>query len=119
MASKGESPSPLAFLRNNAVFSSVADAWGSVQERRAKLGLTNPGSIDNLAKEVQRDVLLNNYMFTGMRADLTKIFGLNPLFQVSHQFATGERLNPYTFATLYGTSKVCCSPHLSGSIHTC
>ena len=27
-------------------------------------------------------------------------------FQVSHQFAMGERLQPYTFAALYGSSKV-------------
>lgn len=98
--------STFAFLRNNPVASSISDALRSFQERRAKLGLSNPGTTENLAKEVQRDVLLNNYMFTGLRADLTKAFSLSPLFQVSHQFAMGERLNPYTFAALYGTSKV-------------
>jgi mitochondrial import receptor subunit TOM40 len=45
-------------------------------------------------------------MFSGLRADVTKAFSLQPLFQVSHQFAMGERLNPYTFAALYGTSKL-------------
>ncbi len=106
MTSKAESASPLAFLRNNALFSTVADVWGSFHERRSRLGLSNPGTIENLAREVQRDVLLNNFMFSGIRADLTKVFGINPLFQVSHQFAMGDRINPYTFAALYGTSKV-------------
>ena len=99
--------SPLAFLRTNPLSTKISDAWNSFSERRAKLGLTNPGTVENLAKEVQRDVHLNNYMFTGLRGDITKIFSLSPLFQVSHQFAKGDRLNPYTFAALYGTSKVC------------
>ncbi|CAN8095937.1 unnamed protein product [Discula destructiva] len=96
----------LAFLGNNPISRSMTDAYDSFQARRAKLGLHNPGTVENLAKEVQRDVLLNNYMFSGLRADLTKAFSLNPLFQVSHAFALGERSNPYTFAALYGTNKV-------------
>lgn len=97
---------PLAFMANNPISKSLSDAYSSFQERRAKLGLSNPGTVENLAKEVQRDVLLNNYMFTGLRADLTKAFSLNPLFQVSHAFALGERASPYTFAALYGTNNV-------------
>lgn len=97
---------PLAFVGNNPIAKVISDAAASFQERRAKLGLSNPGTVESLAKEVQRDVLLNNYMFTGLRADLTKAFSLNPLFQVSHAFALGERSNPYTFAALYGTNKV-------------
>lgn len=93
-------------LLNNPVANSLSDAISSFSERRAKLGLSNPGTTENLTREVQRDVLLTNYMFTGLRADLTKAFSMSPLFQVSHQFAMGERLNPYTFAALYGTSKV-------------
>lgn len=100
------SSSPFAFLSNNPIARPITDAVNSFQERRAKLGLSNPGTVENLAREVQRDVLLNNYMFTGLRADLTKAFSLLPLFQVSHAFALGERSNPYTFAALYGTSKV-------------
>ncbi|KUI63883.1 Mitochondrial import receptor subunit tom40 [Cytospora mali] len=100
------SSSPLAFLTNNPIARPFTDAVNSFQERRAKLGLSNPGTVENLAREVQRDVLLNNYMFTGLRADLTKAFSLYPLFQVSHAFALGERSNPYTFAALYGTSKM-------------
>ncbi|SPQ21629.1 05dc44cc-f966-4e91-9aac-59ffbd3bfff5 [Thermothielavioides terrestris] len=97
---------PLAFLRKNPVFSGLSDIYNAFQERRARLGLPNPGLVENIAKEVQRDVLTTNLMFSGLRADLTKAFSFNPLFQVSHQFAMGERLSPYTFAALYGTSKV-------------
>lgn len=101
---------PLSFLKTNPVVSGVADVLRSFTERREKLGLSNPGTVENISREVQRDVFLNNFMFTGIRADLTKAFSLAPLFQVSHQFAMGERLNPYTFAALYGTSKVCRPP---------
>jgi len=91
----------------NPVATTISDAFSSFSDRRAKLGLPNPGTVENLSREVSRDVLLTNYMFTGLKADLTKAFSINPLFQVSHQFAMGERLYPYTFAALYGSSKVC------------
>ncbi|CAK7205014.1 translocase of outer mitochondrial membrane [Sporothrix eucalyptigena] len=94
------------FLQTNPVAVSITDAWRSLTDRRAKLGLSNPGTVESLAKEVQRDVLLTNHMFTGIKADLTKPFSVSPLFQVSHQFALGERLQPYTFAALYGTNQV-------------
>jgi mitochondrial import receptor subunit TOM40 len=104
MASAVDSLQNLLFA--NPLATTIGDALNSFSERRAKLGLSNPGTIENLSKEVQRDVLLNNYMFTGIRADLTKVFSMAPLFQVSHQFAIGERINPYTFAAMYGTSRV-------------
>lgn len=90
----------------NPIASTIGDVVNSFSERRAKLGLANPGTIEGLSREVQRDVFLNNHMFTGVRADLTKIFSMAPLFQVSHQFAMGERINPYTFAAMYGTGRV-------------
>lgn len=71
------------------------------------LGLSNPGTVENIAREVQKDVFLTNSMFTGLRAELTKPSSINPLFQVSHAFAMGSQgLPPYTFVALYGTSKV-------------
>ncbi|GJN75295.1 mitochondrial import receptor subunit tom-40 [Purpureocillium lilacinum] len=101
-----------SLLFANPIAITIGDALNSFSERRAKLGLSNPGTIETLAKEVQRDVFLNNYMFTGIRADLTKIFSMAPLFQVSHQFAMGERINPYTFAAMYGTGKVFCQGNI-------
>ena len=101
-----KSDSALAFLHTNPISSGVSDIIRSFTDRRDKLGLSNPGTIENLSRELQRDVLLSNYMFTGIRADLIKAFSLSPLFQVSHQFAIGERMSPYTLAALYGSSKV-------------
>lgn len=103
------SPAPsssFGALTNNPLARSLSSAYNAFSERRAKLGLSNPGSIENVAKEVQREVFLTNYMHTGLRADLTKAFSLSPLFQVSHQFAMGERMQPYAFAALYGTNNV-------------
>ncbi|KAM7204123.1 Eukaryotic porin/Tom40 [Rhypophila sp. PSN 637] len=103
---ESKTASPLGFLSNNPLFSGLSDVYNGFQDRRAKLGLSNPGTLEGIAKEVQRDTLLTNYMFTGLKADITKAFSLSPLFQVSHQFAMGERLNPYTFAGMYGTNNV-------------
>jgi hypothetical protein len=100
--------SPVGFLFNNAVADGLTDIYTSFSERRAALGLSNPGTVENIFREVQRDVFLNNYTFSGLRADLTKAFSISPLFQVSHAFAMGSQgLPPYTFAALFGTSKVC------------
>ncbi|KFA61266.1 hypothetical protein S40285_05530 [Stachybotrys chlorohalonatus IBT 40285] len=104
MATTLDSVRSLALANPLAI--TIGDAINSFSERRAKLGLSNPGSIENLSKEVNRDVFLNNFMFTGIRADLTKVFSVSPLFQVSHQFAMGDRMNPYAFSTMYGTGKV-------------
>ncbi len=102
-----EKNSPLAFLYSNPVTASLIDAYRSFSERRGALGLPNPGKLDDIAREVQRDVFLNNYTFTGLRADLTKAFSISPLFQVSHGFSMGSQsLPPYSFAALYGTNKV-------------
>ncbi len=99
--------SPFSVLTDNSLVSAFRDTLSSFSDRRDALGLTNPGTVENIAKEVQKDVLLNNYTFTGLRADLTKAFGVTPLFQVSHAFAMGSQaLPPYTFAALYGTSNV-------------
>lgn len=102
-----EKESPLGFFTNNALSVALADTYGSFAEKRAALGLSNPGTVENVAREVQRDVLLTNYTFSGLRADLTKAFSMSPLFQVSHGFSMGSQgLPPYSFAGLYGTSKV-------------
>lgn len=103
-----ERASPLAFLNDNAVAAALRDTYASFSERREALGLSNPGTVDNIAREVQKDVLLTNFMFSGMRADVTKVFSVSPLFRVSHAFAMGSQggLPPYSFAALFGTPKV-------------
>jgi mitochondrial import receptor subunit TOM40 len=102
-----EKESPLAFLKSNGLTSALLDTYNTFTDKREALGLPNPGTTDNIAREVQRDVFLTNYTFTGLRADLTKAFSMNPLFQVSHAFSMGSQgLPPYTFAALFGTNKV-------------
>jgi mitochondrial import receptor subunit TOM40 len=104
-----KSSSPWSFITSNALVASATDALSSLQEKREALGLPCPGSVDRVAKEVESDVLLNNFSFTGLRADMTKTFsGGSPLFQVSHAFSMGSQVAPpYTFAVIYGTNKVC------------
>jgi len=102
-----EKDSPLGFFTNNALSVALADTYTSFAQKRAALGLSNPGTVENVGREVQRDVLLTNYTFSGLRADLTKPFSFSPLFQISHGFSMGSQgLPPYSFAALYGTSKV-------------
>jgi len=56
---------------------------------------------------VQKDVLLTNFMFSGLRCDLQKIFSLNPLFRLQHGFAMGSQaLPPWQLMALYGNSSV-------------
>ena len=106
MADGTTSISP-GFPEESTLVSTIQKIYLSFSERREALGLSNPGTVENIAREVQKDVFLNNYMFTGLRADLTKPFSVSPLFQVSHAFAMGSQgLPPYTFAALYGTPKV-------------
>lgn len=105
-----EKASALAFMNQNVVVAALRDTYLSISDRRDALGLPNPGTVDNIAREVQKDVFLTNYMFGGLRADLTKAFSVAPLFQVSHAFSMGSQgLPPYTFAALYGTPRV--RPH--------
>ncbi|KAH8597995.1 eukaryotic porin/Tom40 [Bisporella sp. PMI_857] len=102
-----EKESPFGFLHNNAVSAALSETFRGLQERRSALGLSNPGTVENIAREVQRDVFLNNYTFSGLRADLTKAFSITPLFQVSHAFSIGSQgLPPYAFGALFGTSKI-------------
>ncbi|KAI1180770.1 mitochondrial import receptor subunit TOM40 [Nemania sp. FL0916] len=98
--------SPWGFVTANPIISAVGDVYRSFSERRAKLGLPNPGTVEDISKEVQREVSLTNYMHAGLRADVTKAVSLSPLFQVSHQFAMGEHMKPYAFAALMGTNDV-------------
>ncbi|KNG85833.1 import receptor subunit tom-40 [Aspergillus nomiae NRRL 13137] len=96
-----------SYLTDNSVAAVIKDAYTSFSERRAALGLPNPGTVDNIAREVQKEVLLSNFMFSGLRADLTKVFGMSPLFRVSHAFSMGSsgNLPPYAFSAMYGSPK--------------
>lgn len=78
------------------------------------MGLSNPGTVENIAREVQRDVFLNNSSFSGLRAELTKAFSAAPLFQVAHSLSMGSQVQPpYSYMVLYG------SPRVRHPIHVC
>lgn len=99
--------SPLSFLTDNAIAATISDTYSGLSARRKLLGLENPGTVDNIAREVQKDVLLSNFMFSGLRCDLQKVFSINPLFRLQHGFAMGSQaLPPWQLMALYGTSDV-------------
>lgn len=85
---------------SNPVFSYINDVYTIISEHRNSLGLINPGTIENLNKEVSRDVFVNQMFFTGLRADLNKMFSMN--FQTSHTLSIGSQaLPPYAFSAVY------------------
>lgn len=85
----------------------LGELYNAFQERREALGLTNPGTVEGIAREVQRDVFLNNASFSGLRAELTKAFSAAPLFQVAHSLSMGSQVQPpYSYMVLYGSPRV-------------
>src|SRR5579862_9009994 len=91
----------------NLVPQPFRDWHNSLSDWRDRLGLQNPGTVENLHKEVQRDVFLNNYAFSGMKADLGKSFSTNPMFQVQHSFSAGSsQVAPWSFLSMFATDNV-------------
>jgi hypothetical protein len=85
----------------------LGELYNAFQERREALGLSNPGTVEGIAREVQRDVFLNNASFSGLRAELTKAFSAAPLFQVAHSLSMGSQVQPpYSYMVLYGSPRV-------------
>lgn len=86
----------LSFLTDNAIATTVADSYAAFSDRRKALNLTNPGAVDNIAAEIQKDVLCTNFMFQGLRADFQKLFSLAPQFRIQHHFQMGPNVpSPY------------------------
>lgn len=86
----------------NPFFQYINDVYTNIAEHRKSLDLANPGTIENINKEVSRDVFLHQYFFTGLRADLNKAFSMSPVFQTSHTLSIGSNvLPPYAFSALY------------------
>ncbi|KAL8771344.1 MAG: hypothetical protein Q9209_003250 [Squamulea sp. 1 TL-2023] len=98
---------PTGLVNDNALVSAVRNTYMSFLERRDALGLSNPGTFENINREVSKDVFLTNFMFTGLRAEWNKPISNSPIFQLSHQLSMGAPgMSPYTFSALYGSSKV-------------
>ena len=91
---------------------------------RRSLELPNPGSVENLQKEVKSkgssqyiyrcisnhstDTHLTNFFFDGGRADLSKSLSVNPIFQVALSFALGSQtaLPSYNFGAVFANNNV-------------
>ncbi|KAI9741875.1 MAG: translocase of outer mitochondrial membrane [Cirrosporium novae-zelandiae] len=102
-----QSPAPVPLLQNNIFSAAIRDIYNAFQQRRDALGLSNPGTVENISREVQRDVLVTNFMFQGLRADLTKAFSISPVFQISHNLSMGSQaMPPYQFGALFGNPSV-------------
>ena len=104
--------------------SALGSLYSRLSSWRASLELPNPGTVENLQKEVKSMLNflsssfsdsvcssathLTNYAFDGGRADLTKNMSMNPLFQVTHSFALGSQtMAPsYNFGAIYATENV-------------
>ncbi|CAK9442225.1 uncharacterized protein LODBEIA_P59680 [Lodderomyces beijingensis] len=116
-------PKSNSLWSSNPVFSYLNDVYITISEHRKNLGLINPGTIENLNKEVSRDVFLNQYFFTGLRADLNKAFSISPAFQTSHTLSIGSDLPPYAFSALYASEdlffqgNICDDKSFSGRIN--
>lgn len=96
-----------SFWSSNPIFSYLNDVYNNIHAHRQSLSLVNPGTIENLNKEVSRDVFLSQYFFTGLRADLNKAFSLNPAFQTSHTFSLGSANLPnYAFSALFANDNL-------------
>lgn len=100
---------PIAYVEGNGLVSRIKGLYNTFHLQRSALGLSNPGTVEGVSREVTRDVFLTNSMFTGLRADITKVFSINPVFHTSHAFSVGSQgLPPYTFVSTYGTDRVSC-----------
>ncbi|KAL3230565.1 Mitochondrial import receptor subunit TOM40 [Nakaseomyces bracarensis] len=96
-----------SFWSSNPLSSFVIDTYRQLHAHRQSLSLVNPGTVENLNKEVSRDVFLTQYFFTGLRADLNKAFSLNPAFQTSHTFSIGSTSLPsYAFSALFANDNL-------------
>ncbi|KAF8654079.1 hypothetical protein AX16_003612 [Volvariella volvacea WC 439] len=106
-----DSPTPIVPPSKNlgafAFLSPFANAYDRFSQWRTDLGLSNPGSVENLQKEV-KTTHLTNFMFDGGRADLAKVLSANPLFQVTHTFSLGSQTAPssYNFGAIFATPSV-------------
>ncbi|CAL1705039.1 unnamed protein product [Somion occarium] len=98
------SSSPFPVLSTGSSFSNLYNRFSTW---RKSLDLPNPGTIENLTKEV-KSTHLTNFFFDGGRADLTKALSANPAFQVTHSFALGSQTQPpsYNFGAVFANNNV-------------
>ncbi|ODV83516.1 hypothetical protein CANARDRAFT_29955 [[Candida] arabinofermentans NRRL YB-2248] len=98
-----EQPKNDGFWTSNPIFSFVNNVQNSIINHRNSLDLINPGTFENINKEVSRDVFLNQLQFKGLRADISKTFSMKPIFQISHGLSIGGQSAPYSFTSMFGS----------------
>lgn len=87
----------------NPIFLFMNDTYAGFSEHRRSIGLGNPGTLENLDMKVTRDVLVDAHFFSGLKADISKIFNTNPVFQLGHLLLVGSKLfPPYSFNAVVG-----------------
>jgi len=96
--------------KNSTLFapiSPLANAYSRFSSWRTALALPNPGTVENLQKEV-KTTHLTNFIFDGARADLMKGLSMDPAFQVTHSFQLASQSAPptYSFGALFANAKV-------------
>jgi mitochondrial import receptor subunit TOM40 len=76
------------------------------------MGLPNPGSFEQLHREV-RSVFVTNFLFDGAKFDFGK--GLSDKFHVQHSFTMGSQTQPsaYNFGSVYVNEGVIISIYFS------
>ncbi|PCH38164.1 hypothetical protein WOLCODRAFT_136074 [Wolfiporia cocos MD-104 SS10] len=107
LLTKVESPLPPPAPIQPVSGSPLVNLYNRFASWRTSLGLPNPGSVENLQKEVKA-THLTNYMFDGFRADLSKALSVNPMFSVTHSFALGSQTAApsYNFGAMFANNSV-------------
>ncbi|EPT06060.1 hypothetical protein FOMPIDRAFT_1021156 [Fomitopsis schrenkii] len=108
-----ESPAAPPAPPSSVSRSPVSNVFHRLASWRNSLGFPNPGTVENLQKEV-KSTLLTNFIFDGARADLSKSLSVNPIFQVTHSFALGSQTAApsYNFGAVFASNNV----FLQGSV---
>ncbi|KAI0273639.1 eukaryotic porin-domain-containing protein [Gloeopeniophorella convolvens] len=101
-------PAPVSSQNSSlpTVLSPLANVYSRFSSWRTALGLPNPGTVENLQKEV-KSTHLSNFIFDGARADLMKGLSMDPAFQVTHSFQLASQSVPptYSFGALFANPK--------------
>ncbi|KAG2753207.1 hypothetical protein P692DRAFT_20845921 [Suillus brevipes Sb2] len=96
-----------------SALSPLTSVFSRFSQWRKSLDLPNPGTVENLQKEV-KSTHLTNFIFDGARADLTKSLSMNPAFQVTHSFILGSQVSTpsYNFGAVFANNDM----FLQGSV---
>ncbi|KAI0062260.1 hypothetical protein BV25DRAFT_1945387 [Artomyces pyxidatus] len=100
-------PSSSSSAPSFPALSPLQNAYNRFSTWRSSLGLTNPGSVENLQKEV-KNTHLTNFIFDGARADLMKGLSMDPAFQVTHSFSLASQTMPpsYSFGAVFANQQL-------------